>query len=167
VKNSCLAALLVALVLPHAAAPAQADKPEQARAAPRNHDVYRGSKIIGAHLRDSRDRKLGVIKDIVIGSDRGEIAYAVVSFGGVAAPAHRYHAIPWKALRASDDGKYYVLNADEETVRKAPGFDPRSWPDTTDARWNAEVTRYWDRMVGQAPATGIAPGSGGNTASGR
>lgn len=137
----------------------------QAAAAPRSSDMYRGSKIIGASIRDSQENKLGVIRDIVLDSDRGEVAYVVASFGaGVG--SGKYHAVPWKALRVSDDGKYYVLNADRETVMKSPAFDRGNWPDMADRKWGAEVNRYWDRTVGQASSDRISPNSGASSATG-
>ncbi|WP_158590451.1 PRC-barrel domain-containing protein [Noviherbaspirillum cavernae] len=138
----------------------QAPEPE------RNQRVYRASKIIGADVKDAQDKKLGEVRDLVLDSDRGEIAYLVVSFGGVMGAGGKYHALPWKALAPSDDGKSYVLRADRATVGKAPGFDRRHWPDMADQTWSAEVDRYWDSMVGQTPRNGISPNAGANSAAG-
>jgi sporulation protein YlmC with PRC-barrel domain len=138
----------------------------QAAGSGRNQNMYKGSKIIGANIRDRQHNKLGVIKDIVLDSDRGEVAYVVANFGSVAGTGRKYHAIPWKALQASDDGNYYLLQADAETARNSPSFDRGKWPDMTDQRWSAEVNRYWDRMVGEASSNGISPNSGANSATG-
>lgn len=142
--------------------------------AAKNQNMYRGSKIIGADIRDPQDKKLGEIKDILLDSERGEVAFVVVSFGraafGQAAlggvprlPGSNYHAIPWKALQASDDGRHYVLYADRETISKAPAFDQRKWPDLADQKWSTEVDRYWTRMIGQGPSGGITTSSGANS----
>lgn len=120
-----------------------------------NQHMYRGSKIIGSTVRDMQDRKLGEIKDILLDSRRGEVAYAVVNFGGVMGVGSKYHAIPWQALQPSDDGRYYVLQADRETIGQAPSFDRGSWPNLADERWSSDVDRYWSRRVGR-------PSSGGN-----
>lgn len=111
--------------------------------------LYRGSKIIGSTVRDPHDKKIGEIKDLILDSRRGEIAYAVVNFGGVMGVGSKYHAIPWQALSPGDDGKYYVLQADREIITQAPGFDRGKWPDMSDERWSADVDRYWSRMVGR------------------
>lgn len=138
-----------------------------AQAAQTQH-LYRGSKIIGATVRDPRDRKIGDIKDLILDSRRGEIAYAVVNFGGVTGAGSKYHAIPWQALTPGDDGKYYVLQADREIISQAPGFDRGRWPDLADQRWSADVDRYWSRMVGRGtsdtnrlPPSGSSSGAGG------
>lgn len=113
--------------------------------------VYRGSKIIGATVRNANDKKIGEIKDLVLDSARGEVAYAVVSFGGVIGVGQKYHAIPWRILQASDDGRYYVLHADKETLTQAPGFDKGNWPDMADSKWSADIDRYWSRRLGSGP----------------
>jgi sporulation protein YlmC with PRC-barrel domain len=133
--------------------------------AARNHNMYRGSKIIGADLRDPQDKKLGEIADIVLDRERGEAAYIVVSFGGVMGVGSKYHPIPWKALQASDDGRYYILHADRETVSNAPGFDKGKWPDMADQKWSADVERYWNKMVGHSASGGIATSSGAGSGS--
>lgn len=127
--------------------------------------MYRGSRIIGAELRDASSHKLGRITDLILDSERGEVAYVVADFGGTAGKGKLY-AIPWKAVRPGDDDRHYILQADRETIRGAPGFDAGRWPDLADNKWSREVERYWNRMVGQAPRSGVSSESGSNTTSG-
>lgn len=152
--------------VPDAAMARPATQTMQAASADKTQNLYRGSRIIGATIRDVRDKKLGVIKDIILDGERGAVAYAVVSFGGVTGPGGKYHAIPWKILQAGEGGKYYVLHANDRTIENAPSFDPRRWPDMADQRWSAEAERYWNSMAGNAPQSGVSPNSGANTASG-
>lgn len=130
-----------------------------APAAPQGQ-LYRSTKIIGATLRDAKDKKIGNIKDLVLDRERGEIAYAVVSFGGVLGVGRKLHAIPWQALAPSDNGRHYILHADRETINQAPGFDMARWPDMADPKWSGEIDRYWNRMVGRGPLSGSKLTSG-------
>jgi hypothetical protein len=135
--------------------------------APQVAHLYRASRIIGVQVRDAQDRKIGEVKDLILGSERGEIAYAVIRFGSGLQVGTRYHAVPWQALEPVDDGGYYVLHADRQTISEAPGFDSGKWPDLTDREWRAEVDRYWNRMVGRGAADNnrLSSGvSGGNSA---
>jgi sporulation protein YlmC with PRC-barrel domain len=150
-KTGFQAMLLAASMLALCSSAAAPERPDAASAV-RQQQMYRGSKIIGAIVRDPQDRKIGQIKDLMLDSRRGEIAYAVVSFGGVMGTGRKYHAIPWQSLQASDDGKYYVLHADRETINQAPGFDKGKWPDMADRNWSADIDRYWSRRVGNARA---------------
>lgn len=179
IKAASLALILTSLSLSATAQTATSERtgsptPSADQAARQQH-MYRGSKIIGANVRDPKDKKIGEIKDLVLDGGRGEVAYAVVSFGGVMGVGRKYHAIPWQALQLSDDGKFYVLNADKETITQAPGFDKGDWPDMADQKWSADIDRYWSRMVGRGPrgndlssgASGASrtKGAGGHTGS--
>jgi len=121
-------------------------------AAPASDRMYRVSVIVGSDVRDARALRIGEVKDLIVGSRRGDIAYAVLAFDRAAAGGRRYHAVPWQALRASDDGSYYILPADRETIARAPGFDPAQWPDLNDSRWRTEVDAYWAERVGKGTA---------------
>lgn len=133
-------------------------------ATPQQHNLYRGSRIIGSNVRDARDRKIGQIKDLILDGARGEIAYAVVNFGGVMGVGRKFHAIPWRALEPSDKGNYYILHADSETIDQAPGFDKGRWPDMADRNWRDEIDRYWSRMVGKGAPGNPSTLSGSRTA---
>jgi sporulation protein YlmC with PRC-barrel domain len=162
--RSCALAPLLAGVLAGAAwaqpaPPGAAPRVEQAEPEPQQR-MYRGSKIIRAPVRDLEGRVLGDIHDLVLGSRRGEIAYAVVSSGGVMGVGKRFHAVPWAALEPRADGRYYVLNADRATLRDAPSFDLVRWPDLADVNWRSEVDRYWARSSGRAVNAANEPLSG-------
>lgn len=172
------AALLMAVLLPLAAhaqeqgrqSPATSNPAPATRSAkpsPQQASLYRSTKIIGATLRDAKNRKIGNIKDLVLDRERGEIAYAVVSFGGVLGVGRKLHAIPWQAMEPGDDGRHYILHADRETINQAPSFDMARWPDMADPKWSGEIDRYWNRMVGRGPLSGSkltsgVPAPGGN-----
>jgi hypothetical protein len=156
---------------------AQGLPPATVKSAPAAHGqfLYRTSAIVGADVRDPQERKVGKIKDLILGSVRGDIAYAVVMFDGIGART-KYHAIPWKALQPAD-GRYYILHADRETISGAPGFDRGKWPDLTERSWSEEVDRYWSRRVGQGMAdsnrlppersSGTSGGTTGSSGSGQ
>lgn len=132
---------------------AQAQLPVQAQppaAAPGQADLFRGSRIIGTSVRDRNDRKIGLIRDLILDSRRGEVAYAVVNFGGVLGVGAKYHAVPWQALERSDNGRYYVLSVDRKTIADAPAFDRGRWPDMSNQAWAKNVDTYWSKAVGKA-----------------
>ena len=99
--------------------------------------VSRASKIIGTKVKNPNEENLGDIKDLVIDPESGQVVYGVVSFGGVFGVGDKLFAIPWDALRWNRDNKYYVLDLDKDTLKKAPGFDKKHWPDTSNK---------WDRL---------------------
>jgi hypothetical protein len=149
-----IAALLIAGIVCAGAGAAQPTATIRSAPAPHSQFLYRTTTIVGADVRDARDRKIGDVKDLILGT--------------------KYHAIPWKALQPGDDGTYYILHADRETISQAPGFDRGKWPDLTERSWSEDVDRYWSRRVGQGmadanrlpPERGAGASGGGNTGSG-
>lgn len=112
--------------------------------------AYRSSLILRAPVRDAQGRPLGEIHDLILAESRVRIAYAVVSSGGVIGVGKRFHAVPWSQLTPREDGRYYVLNADAVTLRRAPEFDFARWPDLADPAWRAEVNNYWSETSGSS-----------------
>jgi len=99
--------------------------------------VSRASKIIGTSVKNSKGEKLGDIKDLVLDPESGRMAYAVVSFGGVFGVGNKLFAVPWKALLWTREKENYVLDLDKATLKKAPGFDKKHWPDSAD-KWEQQ-----------------------------
>ncbi len=99
--------------------------------------ISRASKIIGTNVKDAKGDKLGDIKDLVLNPESGQMAYAVVSFGGVFGVGNKLFAVPWKALHWTRAKEYYTLDLDKATLKKAPGFDKKHWPDSAD-KWEQQ-----------------------------
>lgn len=127
--------------------------------------LNRASKIIGANVQDPQGKKIGDIKDIVLDRNTGQVSYAVVSFGGVLGMGKKYVSIPWKAFQQGTARDTFVLNADSDTLAKAPSFESTRWPDMASSHWTTDVDKYWqNKMPGHA---GTSSGSsGGSTTSG-
>jgi sporulation protein YlmC with PRC-barrel domain len=96
--------------------------------------VSRASKIIGTAVKNSNGDKLGKIKDLVLDPESGQVVYVVVSFGGLLGVGNKLFALPWKALHWTRDKEYYVFDVDKSTLKKAPGFDKKHWPDSS--KWD-------------------------------
>ncbi|PPD32969.1 MAG: photosystem reaction center subunit H [Methylomonas sp.] len=99
--------------------------------------VSRASKIIGTAVKNPNGDKLGEIKDLVLNPDNGQVVYAVVTFGGAMGMGNKLFAIPWQALHWSVDRRNYALNMDKTTLKTAPGFDKKHWPDSSDS-WDLQ-----------------------------
>ncbi|MDO9104850.1 MAG: PRC-barrel domain-containing protein [Methylovulum sp.] len=107
--------------------------------------VSRASKIIGTKVKSPDDESLGDIKELVIDPESGQVVYAVVSFGGLFGVGDKLFALPWSALHWVRDKEYYLLNVDKTTLKKAPGFDKKHWPDSADKwdQWREEISQFY------------------------
>jgi len=105
--------------------------------------VLSGSSLKGDKVVNYKGEDLGKIEEIMIDLDRGRVAYAVLSFGGVFGMGDKLFAIPWQALTVDTTKKCLVLNADKELLEKAPGFDKNNWPDMADLSLGSTLYGYY------------------------
>jgi len=101
-------------------------------------DTLEGDKVVNEVGED-----LGEVKDIMIDVPSGRVAYAVLSFGGILGMGNKLFAIPWQALQLDPENHRFILNADKEQLKDAPGFDKDHWPSMADQRWASEIHSYY------------------------
>jgi sporulation protein YlmC with PRC-barrel domain len=87
---------------------------------------------------------LGQIESIMLDVTTGQIAYAVLSFGGFLGMGKKLFAIPWSALTLDAAEKRFVLDVSKERLENAPGFDKDHWPSMADPAWATELHAYYD-----------------------
>jgi sporulation protein YlmC with PRC-barrel domain len=108
-----------------------------------NPRVLSASSIIGDSVRNSQNEDLGNIEELMVDLNSGRIAYAVLSFGGFLGLGDKLFAIPWHALKVQPDEHAFLLEADKETLKTAPGFDKNNWPDMADPKWGSEIYNFY------------------------
>jgi sporulation protein YlmC with PRC-barrel domain len=88
--------------------------------------------LIGNEVYNLQDEMLGDIKEIMLDMRSGQVAYAVLSYGGFLGLGEKLFAVPWSALTLDTENKRFVLSGDKERLAKAPGFDRNTWPNMAD-----------------------------------
>lgn len=78
-------------------------------------------KVQGAKIYTATGDNLGSIEDIMIEEKSGNIAYAIMSFGGFLGIGGKYHPLPWSWLRYDANLGGYVVNIDRAQLEMAPG----------------------------------------------
>ncbi|GEO99041.1 PRC-barrel domain-containing protein [Methylobacterium haplocladii] len=90
------------------------------------------SKVEGTPVFDGAGARLGSVYNFMVDKVSGQVAYAVLSFGGFLGIGEAYHPLPWNALTYSVELGGYVVDIDRETLNGAPthgpGEDPFSDP---------------------------------------
>ena len=109
----------------------------------RLRNVLAASTLAGNSVRNAAGEDLGKVDEIMIDIPSGRVAYAVLSFGGFLGLGNKLFAVPWSALKVDEDEKCFVLNADKQSMEKAPGFDKDDWPDMSDPDWGSEIATYY------------------------
>ncbi len=90
------------------------------------------STLIGDPVRNSADKDLGKVEDLMLDLDTGCVVYAVISFGGFLGFGDKFFAIPWASLKVDMEAECIRLDIDPETLENAPGFDKDNWPKPQD-----------------------------------
>jgi sporulation protein YlmC with PRC-barrel domain len=132
--------------------------------------------LIGDSVVNAANDDLGDIKEIMLDMQTGQVAYAVLSFGGFLGMGDKLFAVPWQALHLDTVNKRFVLDIEKERLQTAPGFDKDAWPDMADAQWAQHIHSFYgtDPMRSGAPSMGpnvamrgmVGGGAGASTGAG-
>ncbi len=121
--------------------------PDNSKARMSSHDhhaaLLSANSLEGDDIVNRQDEKLGNVKEIMLDTGSGKVAYVVLSAGGVLGIGDRLFAIPWTALSLDTANHRFVLDADAERIKNAPGFDKDHWPDMADQSWVDSVNSYY------------------------
>ena len=119
--------------------------------------------LIGDSVVNAVEEDLGDIKEIMLDMQTGQVAYAVLAFGGFLGMGEKLFAVPWQALHLDTVNKRFVLNVDKERLKSAPGFDKDAWPDMADVNWAGGIHSFYgtDPNRGGAPTMGPGVSMGG------
>ena len=96
-------------------------------------------------VKNHQGEDLGNLKDLMIDTTEGKIAYAVLGFGGVLGMGEKLFAVPWEALTIDADNKQLLLNASKDHLKDAPGFDKDRWPTFADKELTARLSDFYAR----------------------
>lgn len=105
--------------------------------------VLSASTLNGDDVYNLKGEKLGSIKEIMLDIHNGRVCYAVLSFGGFLSMGEKLFAVPWSALTVDTENKRFVMDADEERLKEAPGFDTDNWPNMADLSWEKTIHSYY------------------------
>ena len=103
------------------------------------------TSIIGNKVVNPAGEQLGNIKELMIDLEDAQVAYAVLSFGGLLGLGDKLFAIPLDALTFDTQEHTIILDVDKEVLKNAPGFDKDHWPDDAqyEAGWLLDIYEYY------------------------
>ncbi len=100
--------------------------------------------VEGMPVYDVHGKRIGKVERLMIDKVTGEIAYAILSFGGFLGIGADHYPIPWSMLTYNEKPDGFQLDITEEELKNAPKIEPgEDWEKTTRAR-NQDVYDYWE-----------------------
>jgi hypothetical protein len=100
-------------------------------------------KVDGTAVYNTSGESLGTIDHVMIDKFTGQVAYAVMSFGGFLGIGEKFHPLPWQVLDYDVTKGGYVIECDKRALEKAPMYesnDASAWPDRG---WRKRVDDYY------------------------
>jgi hypothetical protein len=99
-------------------------------------------KVEGTAVYDARGEKIGSIERVMIDKKSGQVAYAVLRFGGILGIGSDYYPIPWASLKYDTSLGGYLLDITQERLTGAPKYAGDSW-DWEDRERGRKVYDYY------------------------
>jgi len=129
----------------------QVDRYHGAQANAADVRYARASRMLKADVRDSINKDIGDVKDLVVNMKDGRVHYVVVKFDRAWSPNNKLVALPMRAFKAEGrNDKDLVYTASRDEIQHAPAFDKNRWPDVNrDNRFRADVDRYDQTWAGR------------------
>ncbi|MCK8787580.1 PRC-barrel domain-containing protein [Roseomonas sp. NAR14] len=110
-------------------------------------------KVNGTAVYDRRGERVGTIEDLMIDKRSGQVAYAILSFGGFLGIGEKHHPLPWSVLEYDTAQGGYVVDIDPSVLEGAPAYARAEEADWNDRAWGQRVhdyyrvRPYWDPAV--------------------
>lgn len=107
------------------------------------HSLISASTLEGDQVRNAQGKDLGHVKDIMLDTSSHRIAYYVLSFGGILGMGDKLFAIPPEAMTLDSEKECFIMNFDQELLKKSNGFDKDNWPNMADAKFRKDLYTHY------------------------
>jgi len=101
------------------------------------------SKVKGTSVYDGAGNSLGSIHDVMLDKRKGQVAYAVLSFGGFLGLGEKYHPIPWNRLTYDEQRAGYVIDLDRSVLEGAPAYSATDASDWSQRNYSNDIDSYY------------------------
>jgi len=115
--------------------------------------LVRASQLMDADIRDTQNKDIGEIEDLVVDMNSGRVHYAVVEFERGWFESDKLVALPMNALRPSGDKGELVFSGDRSRLSQAPSFEKTAWPDLNSPSYRGDLDRYMASWGGAVPGS--------------
>src|SRR5580658_3877511 len=106
-------------------------------------NLISADKVTGTSVYNRQGEKLGSVYDLMLNKVNGQVAYAIMSFGGFLGMSESYHTLPWRALSYDTRQDGYVVDIDRRRLEAAPKNTASAEPNWADRSYGQTIDRYY------------------------
>lgn len=109
------------------------------------HRLISSNRIEGTPVFDKYGKKIGSVHSVMIEKQSGQVAYAVLTFGGFLGLGSRAYPLPWSMLTYDREQHGYCVDLRHEDIEDAPymTLDQADRPHLT----QEPAYRHWDEYL--------------------
>jgi hypothetical protein len=108
-------------------------------------------KVEGTSVYNRQNEHLGSVHNFMVDKSTGQVAYAVMSFGGFLGMGESYHPLPWRVLTYDTHLGGFVVDLDSSRLKTAPSYTMSTLPNWADRAYGNRI----DGFYGISPYWGI------------
>jgi hypothetical protein len=107
------------------------------------HTLIASDRVEGTPVRRANGEKIGTIERLMIDKLSGNVAYAVLSFGGFLGMGQKHAPVPWARLQFDTNLGAYRVELSNEELRNAPTTAAGEEFDWGDRSREIEIHNYY------------------------
>ncbi|HZO45697.1 MAG TPA: PRC-barrel domain-containing protein [Xanthobacteraceae bacterium] len=111
--------------------------------ASKSHRLVASDRVEGTPVRRPGGEKIGTVQRLMIDKVGGNVAYAVLSFGGFLGMGRKHLPIPWTRLKYDLIQEAYLVDITDEELRHAPDYETDQQFDWGDRSQELVVRNYY------------------------
>ena len=113
------------------------------------HELISSDKVEGTAVYDRNGNKLGTVSNVMLDKRSGQVAYAVLSFGGFLGMGSSYHPLPWNQLTYDLNQGGYVVDLTKEQLEGAPTYSASDEARWNDPNYGRKIDEYYGSVEGR------------------
>jgi hypothetical protein len=107
------------------------------------HDLIASNKVEGTAVYSRQGERLGSVYNFMVNKRSGQVAYAVLSFGGFLGIGDNYYPLPWTVLTYDTGKGGYVVDLDKDRLQNAPSYAASETPDWSAPGYGRRIDDYY------------------------
>ena len=110
-------------------------------------NLIASDKVEGTPVYGTDGKKIGRIENLMIDKITGQVAYAVLSFGGFLGLGTDHYPLPWSILKYEENMGGYVVNITKDQLKIAPKFHEDEDFDWSDREQGRQIETFYMVMM--------------------